>query len=50
LKAKADKTIREYQVEPQAQRGGAPADPTANLASYQWLKHCDGLFQMFAAA
>jgi putative transposase len=33
-----------------AQRGGAPADPFANLDSYRWLKHCNGLFQTPAAA
>ncbi len=33
-----------------AQRGGAPAYPIANLASYRWRKHCDGLFQTPAAA
>ena len=33
-----------------AQRGGAPADPFANLDSYRWRKHCNGLFQTPAAA
>jgi transposase InsO family protein len=33
-----------------AQRNGAPAHPIANLHSYRWLKHCDGLFQTPAAA
>jgi hypothetical protein len=28
-----------------AQRGGAPPHPIANLASYRWRKHCNGLFQ-----
>jgi putative transposase len=33
-----------------AQRGGAPADPIANLDSYRWRKHCSGLFQTPIAA
>ena len=33
-----------------AQRGGAPVDPFANLDSYHWRKHCNGLFQTPAAA
>ncbi len=33
-----------------AQRGGAPADPFANIDSYSWLPHCNGLFQTPAAA
>jgi hypothetical protein len=33
-----------------AQRGGAPAYPIANLDSYRWRKHCNGLFQTPAAA
>lgn len=33
-----------------AQRGGAPAHPIANLDSYRWRKHCNGLFQTPAAA
>src|SRR5271167_1655769 len=33
-----------------AQRSGAPAHPIANLDSYRWRKHCNGLFQTPAAA
>ena len=33
-----------------AQRGGAPVDPFANLDSYRWRKHCNGLFQTPASA
>ena len=33
-----------------AQRRGAPAPPIANLDSYRWRKHCNGLFQTPAAA
>ena len=33
-----------------AQRGGAPGGPFANLSSYRWRKHCNGLFQTPAAA
>ena len=33
-----------------AQRGGAPAHPIANLHSYRWRNHCNGLFQTPAAA
>jgi len=33
-----------------AQRSGTPAYPIANLASYRWRKHCNGLFQTPAAA
>ena len=33
-----------------AQRGGAPVDPFANLDSYRWRKHCNGLFQTPTAA
>jgi putative transposase len=33
-----------------ARRSGAPAHPIANLASYRWRKHCNGLFQTPAAA
>jgi hypothetical protein len=28
-----------------AQRSGDAAHPIANLASYRWRKHCNGLFQ-----
>ena len=33
-----------------AQRGGTPAHPIANLDSYRWRPHCNGLFQTPAAA
>ncbi len=33
-----------------AQRSGAPAHPIANLHSYRWREHCNGLFQTPAAA
>lgn len=33
-----------------AQRGGAPVHPIANLDSYRWRKHCNGLFETPAAA
>ena len=33
-----------------AQRSGAPAYPIANLGSYRWRKHCNGLFQTPIAA
>ena len=33
-----------------AQRGGAPTHPTANLQSYRWRSHCNGLFQTPIAA
>jgi putative transposase len=33
-----------------AQRNGAPAHPIANLHSYRWREHCNGLFQTPAAA
>ena len=33
-----------------ARRSGAPAHPIANLASYRWRKHCNGLFQTPVAA
>jgi len=33
-----------------AQRSGAPPQPIANLDSYRWRKHCNGLFQTPAAA
>jgi len=33
-----------------AQRSGAPPHPIANLDSYRWRKHCNGLFQTPAAA
>ena len=33
-----------------AQRSGAYANPIANLHSYRWRKHCNGLFQTPAAA
>ena len=33
-----------------AQRGGAAAHPIANLHSYRWQEHCNGLFQTPAAA
>jgi putative transposase len=32
------------------QRSGAPPHPIANLNSYRWRQHCDGLFQTPAAA
>src|SRR5271154_658772 len=32
------------------QRSGAPTYPIANLVSYRWRKHCNGLFQTPAAA
>jgi putative transposase len=33
-----------------AQRSGAPAHPIANLDSYRWREHCNGLFHTPAAA
>jgi hypothetical protein len=33
-----------------AQRGGASARPIADLDSYRWREHCNGLFQTPAAA
>jgi len=33
-----------------ARQSGVPAPPCANLTSYRWLKHCDGLFQTALAA
>jgi putative transposase len=33
-----------------AQRNGAPGHPIANLDSYRWRPHCNGLFQTPAAA
>ena len=33
-----------------AQRSGAPAQPIANLESYTWRQHCNGLFQTPTAA
>jgi putative transposase len=33
-----------------AERSGAPAHPIANLESYRWQQHCNGLFQTPTAA
>jgi transposase InsO family protein len=33
-----------------AERSSAPAHPIANLESYRWRQHCNGLFQTPAAA
>jgi putative transposase len=33
-----------------AKRGNAPPHPIANLDSYRWRQHCNGLFQTPAAA